>query len=165
MHGKIVKQWVTLHHNNNRASDGLKVEEKVSVKHSSCFFCWNQLNIGEISVHVSVYVWASVVLYCFLLVFSPPGLQSASCESPVNVLRIRLYCALLTDTDVLSSPWKDWLTHWLSACLTESCLSVKPLHVNFKSQLCSSEHVAAKGKALHCHQHHTAASGCCAIWH
>lgn len=41
----------------------------------------------------------------------------------MNVFRIRHYCTLLTDTDVLSFPLKHWLTDCLTAWLRAVCLS------------------------------------------
>lgn len=115
-----------------------------------------------------------VLAQCFSI--GAPSVSHATIFTPARcVIRAEaLSCYLLTDIDVLSSQRKRLLPP-LPECLTwltESCLSVSQpspaspfLHVNFKSQLSSAKHVAAKGKALHCHQRHAAASGCCAIWH
>lgn len=86
----------------------------------------------------------------------------------VSVFWYRQCFILLADTLCVRIPAEgltSWLTDWLTDRPTERLTVCQPLHVNFKSQLYGMEHVAAKGKALHCHQRCVAASGCCATWH
>lgn len=158
---------------------------------ASVWVCLSESRLLYLTVHHTFYKMNLLLLLfffrfahvpgdggCWLSVFSvsAPSVSHATIFTPACcVFRAKaLSCYLLTDIDVLSSPRKRLLL-LLPECLTwltESCLSVSQpspaspfLHVNFKSQLSSAKHVAAKGKALHCHQRHAAASGCCAIWH
>lgn len=135
--------------------------------HVCVFCCWS--NWEQLPYHSWLFIFVVVQWYHFSVEGRYSWLKCFSswtfCQSPTFFWGgFRQHCTRFKHAGVLSCLWKlcvcvcVWLPDWeLSVC--------QPSHVNFKSQLGSTEHVAAKGKALHCHQHHAAASGCCAIWH